>query len=301
MRTIVLNQTNIVNLNNGNNQLVYKFPNSVLFSGTSIAVSSVSMYYSWFNISTSLQNNNFSYTWTSGTTTTTYNVTIPNGVYEIADLNTFLQYIFIQNGTYLIDASGKNAYYGEFILNPTRYAVQINTYLVPTSLPTGFIQPSNFVGFPTTSFNPVITIPSKLNNILGFYANFVTPSNVNNAYVPPANQSLIAKNNNGTISCLSTQAPNVQPNSSLYFAISNINNPFSLPSSIIYALVPTGTVGQLITERPPQFVWNRLIDGTYNELRMTFLGSDLQPIQINDPQMTIMLVIKEADEYGGKN
>jgi len=34
---------------------------------------------------------------------------------------------------------------------------------------------------------------------------------------------------------------------------------------------------------------------------MTFLGSDLQPIQINDPQMTIMLVIKEADEYGGKN
>jgi len=72
MRTIVLNQTNIVNLNNGNNQLVYKFPNSVLFSGTSIAVSSVSMYYSWFNISTSLQNNNFSYTWTSGTTTTTY-------------------------------------------------------------------------------------------------------------------------------------------------------------------------------------------------------------------------------------
>ena len=301
MRTIVLNQTNIVNLNNGNNQLVYKFPNSVLFSGTSIAVSSVSMYYSWFNISSSLQNNNFSYTWTSGTTTTTYNVTIPNGVYEIADLNTFLQYIFIQNGTYLIDASGKNAYYGEFILNPTRYAVQINTYLVPTSLPTGFTQPSNFVGFPTTSFNPVITIPSKLNNILGFYANFVTPSNVNNAYVPPANQSLIAKNNNGTISCLSTQAPNVQPNSSLYFAISNINNPFSLPSSIIYALVPTGAVGQLITERPPQFVWNRLIDGTYNELRMTFLGSDLQPIQINDPQMTIMLVIKEADEYGGKN
>jgi hypothetical protein len=299
MRTLVLNQSNIVP-DGQNNKLIYRFPNSVLFSGNSIAVSSVSMYYSWFNISTSYNNNTFTYTWTIGGATTTYTGIIPNGLYEIADLNTFLQYTFIQNGTYLIDASGKNAYYGEFILNPTRYAVQINTYLVPTALPTGYTQPSNFVGFPTTTFNPIITIPPNLSNIMGFSANFTTPANVGNAYVPPANQTLIAKNANGTISCISSQAPNVQPNSSIYFAISNINNPFSLPSSIIYAMVPTGAVGTLITERPPQFAWNRLIDGTYNELRLSFLGSDLQPIQINDPQMTIMLVIKEENEYGGK-
>jgi len=297
MRVIVLNQDNLIQ-DGENNKLVYKFPNSVLFKNNQIAVSSVSMYYSWFNIQSSFSNNTFSYTWVSGSTTTTYNVIIPDGLYEVSDLNLFLQYTFIANGTYLIDSNGLNAYYGEFLLNPTRYAVQINTFLVPTTLPTGYTYPSNFPigGLPTVSFNPIITIPYALNVILGFTAGFATPDNTGNAYVPPSGQDLIAKNSVGTISCLSTQAPNVQPNSSIYFSISNINNPYALPSSIIYALVPQGAVGTLITERPPQFMWNNLIDGTYNELRLQFLGTNLQPIQINDPQMTILLTIKEGSE-----
>jgi hypothetical protein len=302
MRIVVLNSSNLVP-DGQNNSLIYKFPNSVLFKGNSIAVSSVSMYYSWFNISSALGNNTFSYTWVNGTTTTTYNVVIPDGLYEISDLNIFLQFTFIENGNYLIDGGGKNVYYGELLLNPTRYAVQVNTYIVPTSAQAttlGYTAPVGFAGFPTTQYNPIFTFNANFSDIVGFSAGFSTPDNTGNAYVPPANQTLITKNNNGTISCLSTQAPNVQPNSSIYFSLSNINNPYSSPSSIIYALVPTGAVGTLIAERPPQFAWNKLIDGTYNELRLQFLGSNFQPIQINDPQMTIMLVIKEAEEYGGK-
>jgi hypothetical protein len=311
MRVIVLNQNNLVP-DGQNNKLVYKFPNSVLFKNNSIAVSSVSMYYSWFNITSAYNNNTFTYTWVVGGTTNTYTITIPDGLYEITQLNALLQYNFIANGTYLIDSSGKNAYYGEFILNPTRYAVQINTYSVPTALPTGYTAPSNWVGgfntatppvaigFPTQTFNPSITIPANLNVILGYTAGFQTNQNTNNAYTPPANSQYVSKNGAGTLSYLSTSSPNLQPNSSIYFAVSNINNPYSLPSSIIYSLVPTGAVGTLIAERPPQFMWNRMIDGTYNELRLTFLGTDLQPIKINDPQMTILLTIKDGDEMGGK-
>jgi hypothetical protein len=295
MRVIVLNQDNLVP-DGQNNKLVYKFPNSVLFKNNSIAVSSVSMYYSWFNITSAYQNNTFTYSWVKGTTTTTYTITIPDGLYEITQLNQLLQFSMIANGTYLIDNSGKNAYYAEFILNPTRYAVQINTYLFPTSLPSGYSQPSNWVGaYPTQSFNPSITIPAKLNVILGYTAGFATNPNTNNAYTPTASQ-YVSKNASGTLSYLSTSAPNLQPNSSIYFAMSNINNPYSVPSSIIYALVPQGEVGTLINERPPNFMWNRLIDGTYNELRLTFLGTDLQPIKLNDPQMTILLTIKDAEE-----
>ena len=300
MRVIVLNSNNIVQ-DGQNNKLLYQFPNSVLFKANSIAVSSVSMYYSWFNIASIYQNNTFTYTWTSGTTTTTYTVLIPDGIYEISDLNYFLQYTFIENGLFLVNGSGQNVYYAEFVLNPTRYAVQINTYLFPTSLPTDYTNPSSLV-FPTDSFNPVITIPANLNIIMGFSPNYTTPTNINNAYVPPANQSLILKNTDtGTISCLSTQAPNLQPNSSIYLAVSNINNPYSLPSSIIYTIVPQGGAGTLITDKPPQFIWNKLIDGTYNQMLVSFLGTDLQPIPLNDPQMTIMLAIKDADEIGGKN
>ena len=297
MRVIVLNQNNLV-ADGQNNKLVYKFPNSVQFKGNSIAVSSVSMYYSWFNITSAYQNNTFSYTWTVGTTTTTYTITIPDGLYEIETLNQLLQYNMIANGHYLVSGNS-NVYYAEFVLNPTRYAVQINTYLVPTSLPSGYTQPAGFAGFPTTTQNPVITIPANLNIILGFTAGTTTNANVGNAYVPPTS-NYINKSTGGTLSYLSTTAPNVQPNSCIYFAMSNINNPYSQPSSIIYGLVPQGAVGTLIAERPPQFMWNRMIDGTYNELRLTFLGTDLRPITINDPQMTIILTIKDETEGGYK-
>jgi hypothetical protein len=43
-------------------------------------------------------------------------------------------------------------------------------------------------------------------------------------------------------------------------------------------------------------MWNKMIDGTYNELRLTFLGNDLKPLIIRDPNMTILLTIRDKDE-----
>ena len=296
-----MNSSNLVQ-DGQNNKLIYKFPNSVVFKNNSIAVSSVSMYYSWFNISQALGNNTFTYSWTNGTTVTTYQVVIPDGLYEIAQLNSYFQFVMISNDTYLIDSSGKYVYYAELILNPTRYAVQLNTYLFPTAanLPSGFTAPSPSFVFPTQSFNPIVTFPANFNNIVGYNAGFASNNNVNNAFTPTPSP-YVTKGDDGTISYLSTKAPNVQPNSSVYFSLSNINNPYSQPSSIIYSLVAQGVVGELIRERPPQFMWNKMIDGAYNQLTLTFLGTDLQPIVIQDPSMTILLTIKEGDEYGGKN
>jgi hypothetical protein len=144
-----------------------------------------------------------------------------------------------------------------------------------------------------------VTFPANFSNIVGYTAGFVSDINAGNAYIPPVSP-YVSKGDDGTLSYLSTQAPNVQPNSSIYFSLSNINNPYSQPSSIIYSLVPQGVVGSLITERPPQFMWNKMIDGAYNQLVLTFLGTDLNPITIQDPSMTILLTIKDPEEYGGK-
>jgi len=299
MFVIVLNQTNIVP-DGQNNKLVYKFPNSVVLKDKYIAVSNISMYYSWFNITSSSVNNKFTYTWTAGATTTTYNIIIPDGLYEISAINNYCQFVMIQNATYWINSSGDNVYPFEIILNPNRYAVQINTYLVPTSLPTGSSVPSGFPGWPTTAQNPVITIPSNFNIIVGYSAGFSTNANVGNAYVPPtpatASTNYASKNGAGTLSYLSNTSPQVQPNNNVLFSLSNINNPYSQPSSIIYSLNPNVAVGEQIYETPPNFMWNRMIDGTYNEIRLTFLGNDLRPLIINDPNMTILLTIRDKDE-----
>lgn len=296
MKTIILNSTNLVQ-DGQNNKMIYNFPNSVLFKKSQIAFASCSMYYSWFNISTSLINNTFSYNWINNLgVATTYNISVPDGLYEISTLNELLQNEFIKNGHYLVNSSGLNVYYAQFSVNAPRYAVQIDTFLFPTSLPSGWSNPAGIL-FPPQTFNPVITLPSKINEIFGYVAGFSTAQNLNNSYVAPVGSQYISKISNGTISYISTTSPNVQPNNSLLFSLSGVDNAYSNPSSIIYTLVPQVSVGQIISEKPPEFIWNKLIDGTYNRLTLNILGNNLAPLQINDPSITIVLVIKDNGEY----
>jgi hypothetical protein len=290
MRTLVINSTNLVP-DGENNKFVYKFPNSVLFKDDYVALSSVSIYYSWFNITSAFQNNVIQYVWDG----VTFTISIPDGIYEVATLNALLQYTFIQNSHYLVDATGSNVYYAQFLVNPARYAVQINTYLFPTALPAGYSNPAGVV-FPAVTFNPSIILPASINVILGYVVGFTTDPNIGNAFTPPVGDDFVSKLANGTLSYISTQAPNIQPNSSLLVALSNIDNAYAQPSSLIYTIVPSVAVGEIINERPPNFIWNKLIEGTYNELRLTILGTDLAPLKIRDPQITIVLVIRNKTE-----
>lgn len=278
---IVVNQNDIVQ-NGLNSTLVYNFPNSVTFKNHQIALINANLYYAWQNINdTTLQNNKFSYTWTNGTTTTTYQVVIPPGIYEITDINYFLEFTMIENRTFLIDDQGLNVYYIQIQTNPTAYAIEITTYPVPTSLPVDWTTPSSFAGFPTTTYNPIVTIFPNFNDIVGFPANFQTSENLSI----------------GTeLNYLSTVAPQVQPNSSLYLSISNIDNRFGIPSSIIYTIVPQVNFNALISEVPPQFSYCKLIAGTYNELRIQLLGLNYAPIDMLDPNMSFMFAIRNVDE-----
>lgn len=299
MFVLVLNSNNIVP-DGQNNKLIYKFPNSTVLTNKYIAVSSISMYYSWFNITQANNNFYFTFTWTAGAITTTYTINLPDGFYEITTINDYIQWFCIQNNLYWT-VNGINYYPIEIIINASRYAVQINTYLIPTVAPALATTPIGFPGWPNIQQNSVVTIPANFNIIIGYTAGFSTNANLNDAYVPPTGtNSLVAKNSVGTLSYVSSTAPNVQPYNNVLFSISNINNPYSQPSSIIYSLNPNVNVGQQIFETPPNFAFNKLIDGTYNELRLSLLSNNLQPLIIKDSNMTILLVIKDKDEMFGK-
>lgn len=280
MRSVIFNRTNIVP-NTNNTTLVYNFPSSVDLTGARIAVSNVSMYYSWDNINVTYVNNLFTYTWRVGTTNTTYDVVIPDGLYEIKDINAYLQFKFIANGHYLVNSFGQNVYYAELVVNPNRYAVQINTFPVPTSLPSGWTNPAS-MGFPTQNFNPIITFPttSRFNDIVGYASGFATALNLGV---------------NTNLSYLSSTSPDVQPNSTLLLSLSGIDNKYASPNSIIYSVSPNVGIGELISEKPAEFSWNKMLAGTYNQLRLQILSNTFQPITIRDPQITIVLVIEDQE------
>ena len=104
--TICLTQSNVVNPTSGSNQLVYKFPTSTQFSNHSTALQSISVYYSWMSISSSLNNNTFTFTiYPNDAWAHTYTVIIPNGAYNVSDLNSYFKYWSIENGLYMINTS----------------------------------------------------------------------------------------------------------------------------------------------------------------------------------------------------
>ena len=281
--TIVLKSSNITDPTT-NAVFKYDFPNSVNLVDHEVALISASMYYSWNNISTILQNRTFQYQYIDDADVThTVTVTLDEGLYEISDINKALQFSMIQEGLYLIDSNGEYIYYLEFVINSVRNSVDINTYSVPTSLPTGSTAPSNWVGFPTTTYNPNLIIPAKFNEIIGYTSGFETGLNTGV---------------NTTLSFSSSVSPNVNPNSSILVDLDCIDNIYSSPTGIISTIVPDVGVGSLISVKPSELVFSPIRNGVYNSLTVRLLNKDtLQPQQIQDNQIVIILGIRKKYKF----
>tara|TARA_R110002020_G_scaffold38146_5_gene115001 strand:+ start:4007 stop:4918 length:912 start_codon:yes stop_codon:yes gene_type:complete len=287
VNTIVLKSSNITDTNR-NSTFQYDFPNSINFKDMELGLISASLYYSWFNISDELGNRTFTYRVYDSTASdyVVNTVTLDEGLYEISDINKALQFDFIAQGFYLIDANGDNVYFAEFLPNVVRNSVDINTYSVPSSLPSGYTQPSNWKYYNSgTTYYPQITIPAKFNEIVGYAVDFQTTIN-------DGVTAFTAQTFN------SSTAPNVNPNSSVLVEVNLVDNPYGNPANIIYAIVPNVGVGKLIYIAPPEYAFVPIRNGVYGSLTLRLLNKDtLQPLTIQDNQIVIILGIKEKYSY----
>jgi hypothetical protein len=274
-KTIILNTSNIVE-NSNNTKLVYNFPSGgYTFKNDMIALQSVYQYFSIFNITSDYGNNTFSYTWFDGIE---YNITIPDGYYEISDLNSYFQSIMIANTHYMTNASGQFIYFLEFIVNTSRYAVQINSYPLDTDIQTtnGYILPTGATwSVPATSTLSQFNVnTSAFGEVLGYEIG---------SY--PSNQT-----GSTTASFLSSVAPQITPYSSILVSCNLVNNRAVIPSNILSSYTPLGTnIGSLFTFEPNYLQFADVEDGQYTQLVLEFRDQLSRPIIIRDPNMLISL------------
>ena len=215
----------------------------------------------------------------------TFTITVPDGSYTVADLNSYFQYYCIQNSLYLVNADGNYVYLASFAVNAVKYCIELQTISCPyngdlATLPVGYTLP---VGFPLApavgaSWNAVVSFPNAgMASYFGFAVGFTTDAN---------------SGNTTTLAYLSSIAPQIQPNPSVLISLNGINNKYTA-SPVIYSFSSAGVnFGDMISERPNNLLWSNLNAGTYNELRVTFLGTDLRPMTLLDPSITMLLVIK---------
>lgn len=281
MPTIILNSKNIVNAPI-NNKLVYTFQNGgVNFKNNNIALAQLSLYYSWFNLNQPLYNNtSCSYIWIDGTIV---NITIPNGYYTASSLNAYIESVMVNNKHYLINSvNGDFVFYIQLQENATFYAIQLNCFAVPTTLGTLIFPVGATWVLPAP--NPqtpqfVVNTTSNFGLLIGF----------NSGSYPPTPQTT-------TYSILSQFSPEIQPISSLNLICSMINNPFSVNRTLYSCGIPSVQFGQQISITPPNFLYNKIADGSYQEFTIDILDQNNNPIQILDNQIVIVLNIENQGD-----
>jgi hypothetical protein len=242
-----------------------------------------------------------------------------------------------QNGHYLAPLPGSgnqdNIYFIQIIVNAVQYAIQLNTFEVPTDAPPGYQWGTDINGTqiqpPVEVFNPVVAmqlgtivgspnvqpvqvdynvgsnptnnvggnaINSQFNLIIGYPVNFISDYDPNN--LNPTNVSLTQAKSNalGTISYLSSQAPELQPNGNVVLTLNLVNSPYSVPTGIVYSFANTALPGEVLQSIPPNFVWCKLNPANTSQLQLSILNSSYNPLQILDPSMTFTFAVITMDE-----
>lgn len=279
---LILNNSNLVSGNANNNVYRYSFPAGAckFKKNSKIAVASISMFYSWINISATNENNTYSIIQPTSTTPATLTITMPDGFYSVAELNSYLQFALIAAGYYLIDSNGDYVYYCQFQTNSVLYAVEFDSFPIPTSLPASHT--SGGMTFPAVSSTPQLVVPStNIQYNLGFLANTY----------PSITQST-------NYSAYSSFTPQITSIESMIVLCSLLRNTYSSPNTVLYAFSAGGSsYGDLISSAPNQLSFVNIYPGQYPNFDITFVDQSFNALPIKDTNLVIQLMVETEDEY----
>lgn len=279
-----INSTDLVQ-NGLNNSWRYNFVgSSVNFENNEVAVQSISLYNSQFNIdAAAFANTSFKVEVPTAATTTTLSINQADGYYSYPDINHNIQTALVNAGAYLIDSTGDNVFYIQFAENSTYYSCQLDCSPTPTSLPAGFTRPASGLyslggsGLPTTSHVPRLIIDNaSFGSVLGFTS----------ATYPSAATT-------SAVSLLSNIIPQVHPSSSYIVRCDLVKNNFVVSGDILAALDRGDAgIGHLISYRPSQYAWMNTHNGARSSITITIYDQNDRPVHFRDLSVSIMLLIR---------
>lgn len=293
-RTIIINQSNIVP-NSGNSAFQYNFPlGGITFQDEFIAVQQVSLYNSVFNITTQNNNNSFSYVWVDGTVVP---VVMPDSYLELSEINAFMQSVMLAKGHYLQTSAGNNVFLLQLVVNPSRYADQLNCFLIDTAIATAntwTLPPAATWVLPTSPICPIFIVPqTNFQQIIGYTAGSYPNAVITG--VPPA--QIQTPSYLTTQSFLSTSAPQIIPQPSYLATCSLVNNRLAIPSQLIYSISPQGVAfGELYVNQIADLAFNKIENGNYTNFVFRFVDALGNAIIFQDPNFLILLVLKNVSE-----
>jgi len=284
--SLVLNSSNNVNTTT-NTQFKYNFLGGNFHAeDMEMCVSSITIPYSFFNVSQFYNNQIFQLIFPTGATTATLTITLTAGFYTVTDIQNFIQNQMISAGYYLINSSKQNVYYFTIATNTTYYTTQIVCSAVPTTLPSGYSYASSGAystsgGLPSTSNQVpqlVILSTNTFGTIIGYTAG---------TYPATATQA------SGVYTTTGTLTPVGSTVNSIVVRCSILKNNVTVPSDILDGFPINATFGSNITYNPSFEKWITVNNGTFSNFYINFVDQNLNTIYANDPNIAVTLLIRK--------
>ena len=258
----------------------FRFPIQQTFHrGDSVAVQSISLFNSFFNISTSTGNivqidfpSGADGNWVSSGP-----VTIPDGFYDASGFHSKLQQICYDNKFYTDSTGGKVEYYVGMGTSTTQYANFLTTFSIPlTAVPPSGASWSQLTG---TQRSPRVYFGKGVGPLYGF----VGDSSLSTHY---------GYTEETTLTTYSVQVPQVNPFNSVVLRSDLIhNNGLAFPTNFLYSIGLNNGFGELVTSPQHEPLYNEIQPGTYTDFTIKLYENTLKPLVLLDENVTIVLSI----------
>ena len=255
----------------------YVFPSNIRLENATVALQSISLYNSFFNVTAARGNNRVQIDWPG---LGTFSWIIPNGYYSISDLNYWLQSQMVQNYLYMVDANSDYVYFFELRTQAIQYAANLSIYTIPTDAQRQALGLEMPVGAtwtcPEATLTPQFTVMSKaFGDLLGLTPGMypATPQNTNSSH-------------------LSTTSPQISPVNALVLGTNLVQSKLSIPSDAFFSLPIKSGFGSLMNESNPGMTYIPVVNGNYSKVTITLYDQAFNILEINDPECVIVLSIK---------
>ena len=274
MRNLIFNSNNVVP-NSFNSRFRYSFNGGTGYQiqeGDQIALSSLQIPYSWFNISASAFGNN---TYQFSFNGTVFNVVMPDGFYTISDINDFLEFFCKANNLYTLANNGDYVFYCRWSENSSRYAIQWDAF--PISLSSGGSNPQG------------VTLSGNIPLLIMQNNGFVNIVGINSGTYPTVTQA-------STYSLLSNTTPNLTPTNSVIVNCNLVKNSVSNSPNAFNSFTPTSEFGTNLIYQPNFPTWMDCVVGSYGNIDIFLTDQNYNILRANDPNICVEVIIRSAGE-----
>lgn len=286
VKSVIINSSNLLDTYY-HNTFRYTFPQGsiILQDGDQVGLASISVPYSWYNISTYYDNRTYRIYWFDslhpyGDFSQYLDIQMDEGHYTICCLNKYLQQVLIQQGWYLID--GQNyVFYAEFIWNPSASLVQLVCYPIPSVIGSLSYPVGSTWTVPLQDTCPVIEILSNNNfqYAIGFEPGFYPDSYQSNIYT-----------------VLATNVDKLEPVNSIIVTCSILNNKYAIPPTLFFSAAIDTPFGSQVIMTPGEVSYIDVQASNYAYFDISLLDEYNRPINVRDTDITILVYFLNRSE-----